>query len=149
MLAVFAMAAIALRADNTLGTWKLNIVKSKQAPRASPNANLTVMREATDDGVRMTTKGERADGSKIDYTYTLRLDGKAVAVVGTGIPWDTVSLRQSTANSATEERSKAGGKYHATNRLVVTKDGRTMTATQKGTGADGKAFTQMLAFDKQ
>jgi hypothetical protein len=43
----------------------------------------------------------------------------------------------------------ADRKYHATPRLVVAKDGRTMTATQKGTGAEGKAFTQMLAFDKQ
>jgi hypothetical protein len=147
--AVLAMAAIALGADNTLGIWKYNAGKSKQAPGVSPITSLTVTREAADGGAKISTKGERADGSKIDNSYAPKYDGKEVAVTGTGLTWDTVAIKQVSANTLTEERSKKGGKYHSSVRDVVSKDGKTMTATTKGTGTDGKAFTAVAVFDKQ
>ena len=48
--AVFAMAAIAFGADNTLGTWKRDTAKSKSAPGVSPITNETLTREAVDGG---------------------------------------------------------------------------------------------------
>jgi len=147
--AVLAMAAIAFGADNTLGSWKYNAGKSKPAPGVSPITNLTVMREAADGGVKNSAKGARADGSKIDDSYTAKYDGKEVAMTGTGLTWDTTAIKQVNANTVTEERSKKGGKYHSTVRTVVSADGKTMTSTAKGTGADGKAFTAVTVFDKQ
>jgi len=147
--AVLAMAAIAFGADNTLGSWMYNAGKSKAAPGVSPITNLTVMREAADGGAKTSVKGERADGSKIDNSYTAKYDGKEVAVTGTGLTWDTTAIRQVNANTITEERSKKGGKYHSTVRTVVSTDGKRMTSTSKGTGADGKAFTAVAIFDKQ
>jgi hypothetical protein len=148
-LAVFAMAAIAFGADNTLGTWKYNTAKSKPAPGVSPITNLIVTREAADGGTRISAKGERADGSKIDSITTLKYDGKEVPVTGTGVAWDTTAIKQVNANTITEERWKKGEKYHSTVRTVVSADGKTITATAKGTGADGKAFTTLTVFDKQ
>jgi hypothetical protein len=147
--AVLAMAAVALGADNTLGSWKYNTRKSKPAPGVSPITNLTVVREAADGGARISVKGERADGSKIDTITTTKYDGKEVAVTGTGTPWDTTAIKQVDANTLTEERSKKGGKYHSTVRTVVSTDGKTMTSTAKGTGTDGNAFTTVTVFDKQ
>jgi hypothetical protein len=146
--AVLAMAAIAFGADNTLGTWKYNAGKSKPAPGLPPITSLTVTREAADGGAKISAKAERADGSKIDNTYTVKYDGKEVAVPGEG-PWDTTAIKQVNANTLTEERSKKGGKYHSTVRFVVSADGKTMTATSKGTGADGEAFTAVAVWDKQ
>jgi hypothetical protein len=146
---VLAMATIALGADNTLGTWKRDTGKSKPAPGTSPITSLTVTREAADGGVKVSTKGERADGSKIDTSYTAKYDGKAVAVTGTGLTWDTVALKQVNANTITEERTKKGGKYHASVQSVVSASGKTMTSNSKGTDADGKAFTAISIFDKQ
>jgi len=51
-------------------------------------------------------------------------------------------VKQVDADTFTGERSKKGGKYHATVRTVVSRDGKTMTRTVKGTGADGKASTR-------
>ena len=99
--------------------------------------------------MKESAKGERADGSKIDSTYTAKYDGKEVAAPGTGFAWDTIAVKQVNANTLTDERSKKGGKYHATGRTVVSKDGKTMTMTLKGTNADGKAFTAVNVFDKQ
>jgi hypothetical protein len=150
-LAVLAMAAIALGADNTLGSWKYNAGKSKPSAGVSPITNLTVMREAADGGVKISAKGERADGSKIDTITTTKYDGKEVAVTGTGLTWDTTAIKQVNANTLTEERSKKGGKYHSTVRTVVSTDGKTMTSTAKGIGTDGNAFTftTVAVFDKQ
>ena len=147
--AALAMAAIAFGADNTLGTWKFNTAKSKQAAGVSPITSLTVTREAADGGATITAKGERADGSKIDTVTTAKYDGKEVAVTGEGLTWDTTAIKQLNANTLTEERTKKDGKYHATARTVASKDGKTLTATSKGTSADGKAFTSVAVFDKQ
>ena len=148
--AVFAMAAIAFGADNTLGTWKYNTAKSKTASGVSPITNATVTREAADGGVKIAVKGERVDGSKIDNITTAKYDGKEVAVMGTALgAWDTSAIKQVNANTVTEERSKKGGKYHSTVRFAVSGDGKTMTATTKGIGADGKAFTAVAVWDKQ
>jgi hypothetical protein len=147
--AVVATAAMALAADDTLGTWKYNTAKSKGAPGASPISNLIVTREATDGGVRITAKGERADGSKIDTVTDAKYDGKPVTVTGAGLTWDTVAIKQVNSKTITEERSKQGGKYHTTVRTVVSADGKTMTSTAKGTGADGKSISTRAVFDKQ
>ncbi len=99
--------------------------------------------------MRQSGKGERADGPKIDAGYTAKYDGKEVATTGTGPAYDTIAIKQANAKTVTEERSKKGGKYHGTVRTVVSKDGKTMTTTQKGTGADGNAFTSVAVFEKQ
>ena len=147
--ALFTMAVIAFGADNTLGTWKYNTAKSKRGPGVSPITNLTVIREAADGGVRNSANGERADGSKINESYTAKYDGKEVAMTGTGLTWDTTAIKKVNANTITEERSKKGGKYHSTVRTVISADGKMMTSTAKGTDADGKAFTAVAVFDKQ
>jgi hypothetical protein len=144
-----AMASVALGADNTLGTWKYNPAKSKAAPGVPAITNLTVTRESTPGGVKITAKGERADGSKIDTVTDAKYDGKPVSVVGTGLPWDTTAIKQINADTVTEERSKQGGKYHSIARTVVSKDGKMMTSTNRGTDADGKPFTAVAVFEKQ
>ena len=70
-------------------------------------------------------------------------------MTGTGLTWDTTAVKQVNASTLTEERSKKGGKYHSSVRTVVSKDGKTMTLTLKGTDADGKAFTSVLVSDRQ
>ena len=56
----------ALGADNTIGTWKLSVEKSKYTPAPMPLKSLTVTREASDGGVKVTTTGEQADGTPIN-----------------------------------------------------------------------------------
>ena len=144
-----AMVAISFGADNTIGTWKYNSAKSKGVPGVPAITNLTVTREATPGGVKITAKGERADGSKIDNVTDAKYDGKPVSVTGEGLPWDTIALEQVSDNTITEVRSKQGGKYHSTVRTVVSTTGKVMTSTARGTDADGKPFTTVGVFDKQ
>src|SRR6266851_649504 len=143
-MAITAIGVFA--ADNSLGTWKLNMEKSKFSPSA-PVKSLTSTREASDGGVKVTSTGEQADGTPINSSYTAKYDGKEYPV--TGAPWDSIAIKQVNANTLTTTTKKNGGSYHATARTVISKDGKTMTTTVKGTNAEGKAFNNMLIYDKQ
>ena len=149
ILTLVAAAAIVLAADDTLGTWKYNTAKSKGAPGVSPISSLIVTREGIDGGVKITAKGERADGSKIDTVTNAKYDGKPVTVTGSGLSWDTVAIKQVNAKTLSEERSMKSGKYHTTARTVVSSDGKTMTTNTKGTGADGKPIATTAVLDRQ
>ena len=136
----------AFAADNSLGTWKLNMNKSKFSPSA-PVKSLTTTREAAGGGVKATSTGEQADGTAINASYTATYDGKESPV--TGAPYDTIAIKQVNANTFTFTQKKKDGKYSVTGRSVISKDGKTMTNTLKGTNADGKAYNATMVYDKQ
>jgi hypothetical protein len=147
--AIAAFGALAFCADNTLGTWKLNPEKSKPPAGQSRITSSTVVREASGDGVKVTIQGEREDKSKIDVSYTAKYDGKEVMVSGSGLPYDTIAIKQVNENTLTDVRSKKGGTYKGTGRFVVSNGGKTATLTTKGTTADGKPFAGVSVYDKQ
>ena len=144
-----AITSIAMfGADNSIGTWKRNIEKSKATPPiTNPITSLTMVFEAVDGGVKQTVTGQRKDGTPINGGFTAKYDGKENPV--TGAPWDTISIKQIDANTFTSETKKTDGKYHMTNRVVISKDGKTMTLTSKGTNADGKPSTGKYIYEKQ
>ena len=149
-LAVLAITAVAvLGADNSIGTWKVNIAKSKYTPAPFPLKSLTSVREAVSGGVKVTNTGERADGSAINASYTAKYDGSWTTVTGTGSPYDSISIKQANANTLTYEAKQTSGKYHTSGRTVVSSDGKTMTSTSKGTDANGAAMTLKLVYEKQ
>jgi hypothetical protein len=149
-LVISAIAAVAaLGADNSIGTWKVNIDKSKYTPAPMPVKSLTSVREAAPGGVKVTNSGERADGAAINATYTAKYDGTASAVTGSGAPYDSMSMKQVNANTFTYEAKATNSKYHATGRIVVSADGKTMTSTSKGTNANGEPTTMTLVYEKQ
>jgi hypothetical protein len=149
-LVVLAITTAAVwGADNSIGTWKLNVAKSKYAPAPIPLKSYTAVREAAPGGVKVTFTGERADGSPINANYTAKYDGSPAAVDGTGRAYDTISIKQVDANTLTYEAKQTTGKYHSNGRTVISSDGKTMTTTAKGTNADGKAMTFSFVYEKQ
>ena len=132
--------------DNSLGTWKLNLEKSKVTPPL-PVKSLTTKRVASNGGVQVTTTGVQADGAPINANYTVKYDGKECPV--TGGPYDTVSMKQVDANTFTGTAKQAKGKFNATIQTVISKDGKAMTSTVSGTDADGNALNGTLVYDKQ
>jgi hypothetical protein len=134
--------------DNSIGNWKRNVAESKATPAvANPITSLTIVNEAADGGIKTTVTGERQDGTAINSGGTIKYDAKDYPV--TGAPWDTISMKQVDASTFTSEAKKTDGKYHATSRTVISKDGKTMTTTTEGTNADGQPFTATAVYDKQ
>ncbi len=145
IMAITAIAAFG--ADSSLGTWKYNAAKSTTT-NTNPTKSQTDVREATPDGgVKVTRTGQLADGTPSNYTYTYKYDGKEHPV--TGAPFDTISVKRIDANTTSWEVKKTGGKYHATGRNVISKDGKTLTQTSNGTDADGKPVSSTIVFDRQ
>jgi hypothetical protein len=152
-IALAALALIATLAavdtDNSLGTWKANIAASTYTPAPWPVKSLTLVREAVLGGIKVTTTGERTDGTAINTTYSANYDGTPAGVSGKGAPYDTVSIKQIDANTFTYEAKSLSGKYSASGRIVISTDGKTMTLTAAGTDTDGNEMTLALVYDKQ
>jgi hypothetical protein len=137
-----------LGADSSLGTWKYNAAKSKSTGTSTVKSQ-TVVREATPDGgVKQTTTGQLMDGSSIDSSYTYKYDGKEYPATGAR-SYDTISVKRIDANTTSWVVRKTGGKFHVTGRGVISKDGKTLTQTSKGTDAEGKPTAGTRVFDKQ
>ena len=113
-----------------------------------PVKSVTVMRGASDGGVKQTTTGARPDGTAINASYTAKYDGKDVQVSGNA-PYDTIAIKQVDANRLTYEGKSATTKYHAIGSAVVSKDGKTITQKASGTDAAGKKMTITLVYEKQ
>jgi hypothetical protein len=60
--------------DPFLGTWQLNLAKSKYTPGPPPKS-LTVNVQAEGQGLKATTTGVNAEGNPINYTQTPVFDG--------------------------------------------------------------------------
>ena len=144
------LACIALNAaDNSLGTWKYNLDKSKYDPGPSTVKSLTVTREASDGGVKVTRTGEGQDGTAINNSYTAKYDGKDTPVTGaTGGPYDSIAVKHLNANTNTATLKK-DGKLYANSRTIISNGGKTMTLTLTGTDAAGKKFHNVVVYDKQ
>jgi hypothetical protein len=138
-------------ADNSLGTWKRNVEKTKydQSPPANPSKSQTTVREASDGGVKVTATGVRMDGTITNATYTLKYDGKPVHVTGSGLSFDTISATQIDANTFTSEAKKTGSKYRTSGKTVISEDGKVMTNNQSGTDAEGKPISFTIVHEKQ
>jgi hypothetical protein len=106
---VWAIASVsaAFGADNSLGTWKLNMEKTKYTPAPFPVKSVTSVREAAPGGVKVTNTGERTDGTAINATYTAKYDGSPTSVSGEGSPYDTVSMKQVDANTFSWDAKRA------------------------------------------
>jgi hypothetical protein len=134
-------------ADNSVGTWKYNPAKSTSA-NSTTFKNRTDVREATPDGgMKVARTEESATGASSNSTFAYKYDGKDYPVTGTR--FDTISSKQVDANTTTWEVKRADGKYHQTGKNVISKDGKTLTQTFKGTDLEGKPVHGTNVYDRQ
>ncbi len=135
-----------LAADNWLGTWKVDLAKSKYSPGPAPKS-LTLKYEATPGGTKFTGDGVGADGKPNHTMFLSKFDGKDVPYEGNPDA-DMASPMKIDDNSYTNTWKK-GGKATITAKVVVSADGKTMTITQIGTNAKGEAVNITAVYSKQ
>ena len=146
VLGAYVVDQSAQAPDPRIGTWKLNVAKSKYNPGPAPQS-LTVKVEASGKGEKVTAEFVDADGTRRTTQYTANFDGKGYPLTGSQIA-DTVSLKRIDTRT-TERTDKKGGKVAQTLRRVVSRDGKTMTVTTKGTNAQGQAVNNVGVFERQ
>ena len=146
LMAALILNVAAWGADRQVGTWKLNVAKSKYSPGPAPKSG-TLKVEAQENGLKVTIDGTDAEGKAIHIEFAPKYDGKDYPA--TGMPnADTVSHKR--INSSTiEALSKKEGKVVMTTKSVVSKNGKTRTTTQTGKSAMGQDVNNTIVYDKQ
>ena len=150
MLAAAALTltvvASAQSKDPFVGTWRLNVAKSKYTGPAPKSITSTY--EAAGQGYKVSVRNEPASGAVQQYSYTTSLDGKDSPVTGNNPNADTIAVKRIDANTI-ELVNKKGGKATTTQRNVVSPDGKTRTVTTTGTDPQGQKVNNVGVFEKQ
>ena len=133
--------------DPFLGTWQLNLAKSKYSPGPPPRSVTVNVLQADGQGLKATTTGVNAEGNLINRTQTPVFDG---------LPHSTENYPNQDAYAATRVDAYTlifsdikAGKLVGTTTFVASPDGKTMTATAIGLDANGRQFNNVAVYEKQ
>lgn len=132
--------------DPRIGTWKLDVAKSKYDPGPAPKSAVLKI-EPFEQGEKLTSETVNADGTKTVVQYSANYDGKDYKLTGSPTA-DTVSLKRIDSHT-TERTDKKGGKTVMSIRRAVSKDGKAFTSTSKGTNAQGQTVNNAAVYVKQ
>jgi hypothetical protein len=146
-LLVFSATTAWTQQDAFMGTWKLNVAKSKYNPGPAPKSTSTKREPSGANGVKYTSDTVTAQGETHHIEYTANYDGKDYPVKGDPTR-DMTTLKKLDSHSY-EGTSKKAGKVTSTFRAVVSPDGKTMTTTTKGTNAQGQPENNVVVYDRQ
>lgn len=133
------------RDDPFAGTWKLNLEKSKYNAGTPPKSEVRNY-EALDNGERLTVNSVAADGSRVEWGYTVQFDGQYYPITGSG-PADAIAVKLVSARRV-EASLRKNGKVIETANRVVSDDGKTMTATARVAGTNGAPLF-VIVYDRQ
>jgi hypothetical protein len=145
---MLALATVALAADPFVGTWKMNVAKSKFIPPSSAFKSDIVKIEAQDNGLKFTFDRVDAEGKTLHIEQAPKSDGKDYPVKGDPTT-DMVTLKRIDANSF-EQMSKKAGKEPISVRVVLAKDGKSSTVTAKTKDTKGQEIVVSISiYEKQ
>jgi hypothetical protein len=145
-LAIAALPQVGFaQSDPSLGSWQLNLAKSKYSPGPPPKS-LTVNAQAEGQGLKITFTGIGANGNPISVVVTDVLDG---------MPhpdpynpnFDAIASTRVDAYTMIFSLTKAG-KLVGTQTNIVSPDGKTLTATEI-TASPGGPVVDLRVYDKQ
>jgi hypothetical protein len=132
--------------ERLMGTWKLNVEKSKFTSPAPKSQTLTWKPSATGFDFTANTvnaQGQANQGSTIRGTT----DGKGYTVKGTTQTYTRTTKRIDPFTY--EETEGEGGNIRLRRKAVVSNDGKTMTVTTEGINAQGVKVNNVAVYERQ
>ena len=150
-LLLFAAVSIAAFAQTPakavfVGTWKLDVAKSKYTPGPTPKSQIAVI-DAVDGGMKVVSDRLEADDQKVHFEWTAKFDGKDYPVKGDA-GRDFVSVKKIDDYNL-EITNKKGGKVTTVIKAVYAKDGKSRVETATGMNAQGQKINNVTAWNKQ
>jgi len=135
------------QSDPFVGTWELNVAKSKFGPGTERRSETRIV-ESSPTGMKVSVDRTNADGSSQQYNYTTNFDGKPHPIIGIA-PYgaDSVAVTLGASNTLSFKLTK-GGKVVGSGTSIVSADGKTLTLTSKGIAASGKTVSSVAVYDK-
>lgn len=132
--------------DPLVGTWELNVAKSKYSPGPAPRSETRTYVVAGSD-IKATSKGVDSAGKPTTGEWTVNYDGKDRPQSGNPDA-DMLSLKRVDAFT-TEFTQKKAEKVVITGTRMISKDGKVMTITTKGINARGQTINDVEVFEKR
>jgi hypothetical protein len=146
LVGLAAVSSSAQTPDPLVGSWKLNLAKSKYDPGPAPRST-TLKVDAAGKGFTVAVDAVGADGKPVKWGFTSQPDGKDAPVTGNPAI-DTVSSTPRTGSAGTTSYKKAG-KVVSTVTTAVSADGKALTITTKGTDMQGRPVNNVAVYDRQ
>ena len=148
-----ASGALWSQQNPLVGTWKLNLAKSKYSPANLAPKSGTTKIEAVAGGIKLSADGVDAQGQATHTEYTAMFDGKDYPWKGTiaGRPspnQDAITWRK-VDDYTYESVNKLKGQALTTSRNVISRDGKTRTITTTGKNAQGQTINNTTVYEKQ
>lgn len=136
----------AASAADFMGTWNLNISKSKAEGMPLPKQQ-TVTYTAKPGGYDYSSTGTSATGDAIHATFTYTKDGEEIKT--TGFPnWDTIVIKKGMDVKGTVQLKRKGEVIGSVNRILQP-GGSAMTLSGKLTLPDGKKASYNYVYDRK
>jgi hypothetical protein len=144
-IASFPQVAFA-QSSPVIGTWKLNLDKSKYSPGPPPRSGTLTY---TQDGqnIKNTFEGMDAQGNVLSGVLMHIYDGQPHPSSGSQVI-DASAYTRLDPNNYIFTRLKAG-KLVAVGTVIVSQDGKTLTVTTTGSDANGGPSNSISVHDKQ
>jgi len=133
-------------ADPVLGTWHLNVAKSRFIPGPAPKSRSRTY-ELYRDGIKTTIRTVYADGHTAFVQFVSDYSSDQVLVSGSPDA-DMLALKKTDQNTAEIVLFHAG-KEVGSARRVISQDGNRMTITLELTNAQGAHVNDVQIFDKE
>ena len=146
-LVIFACPQASLAQSSLLiGTWKINLEKSKFTPGTAPRSQTNIYQQ---DGqnIKGTVQTIDAQGNATTAVLMHIYDGQPHPLAGNP-NYDTRSYTRVDANTLISASMKAG-KLVQVATIVISPDGKTFTTTSTGVQLNGLMGTNILVSDKQ
>jgi hypothetical protein len=147
LTAVLASPPAALAADEWLGTWRLNLSKSRFNPPELAPKGRTLILESAEGGVKTVIEETNSQGQTVRTEYAAKFDNKDIPWSGP-IEADTVAL-QRLDDEYFQTVWKLKGQPMVLGSTLVSKDRKTLTVTHHGKNAAGQEIAQMAVYDRQ
>ena len=146
-LVVVLPVSVFAQSNPWIGTWKVNVAKSTYDPGPAPTSSTHTFETSPGGSVKHTIDAVTAQGQKTHNEVIAQFDGKDYRVQG-GQTNSTRAYRR-LDDRTLEVTNKTDGKTMNSVRDVISPDGKTRTATQSGTDAQGHKINNVIVFDKQ
>jgi hypothetical protein len=138
--------ASASAADPVLGTWHLNVLKSRYDPGPPPKSQTRIYRERN-GAVTAVVVTVYKNGNTDTVHYPANYDGKEHPVSGST---DTDGILMKRVDEYTAESILThAGHTTGTARRTVSRDGQTMTITFNGSAENGQPVSNRAYYEKE
>jgi hypothetical protein len=145
MLLAMALATAGMAADPIIGTWKLNVSRSKGSPYKE---QMEVYREVQGNQIELTVTSTGIAGESRSLLQTFPAQGGVVKVLR-GDRQGRFEIETLIAPGEWCMSSLQDGKQQVIRHKIVSKDGREMRTIIKGVDLQGKAIEVSLMYERQ